>query len=240
MAKMKLDDIVPALREAYGESLRSVVLYGSAVRGELTKKKGYNILVIVDALPLSSLRRATRVARAWHDAGNPPPMTFTLQEWEMASDVFPLEYIDIRGRHEVLFGEDTFRDIEIDSGDLRMQVEREAVSGILRIRQMVMMSNQNGRDDVEILADNLSSIMVILRGVLWLHNLTPPQNYSELVRDAAEKIGFDPEPYYDVIHHVRGERSLSRDRASAILGDYIHGLEVVAEHVDALQHTRNA
>ena len=75
---MKLDELVAQLRGAYGTTLKSVVLYGSAVAGEhIAKKSDYNILVILDAVPLDRLAAVGAVLRAWNEAGNPAPMTFT-------------------------------------------------------------------------------------------------------------------------------------------------------------------
>jgi hypothetical protein len=240
MAKtITLDEFVSQLRGVYGDDLKSVVLYGSAVGGEHIKKKSdYNILVVVETLPLERLQAASNVTRAWRNAGNPPPMTFTQQEWNTTADVFPMEYTDIQLRHQVLYGSDPFAQVEIDWGDLRMQVEREAMGKVLRLRQGAMLAGKDEKDQLELLTASLSALMVILRGVLQLHGVTPPQNYAELVRDASERVGFDPAPFYDVIHHVRGERALSKDRTNAVLAGYIRGMEAVAAHVDGLTHTR--
>ena len=54
---MRLDELVRQLQLAYGDGLRSVVLFGSAVAGEHhPKKSDYNVLVVVDSLPLDRLR----------------------------------------------------------------------------------------------------------------------------------------------------------------------------------------
>ena len=50
---MSLDELVSQLQNAYGTTLRSVVLYGSATAGEhIAKKSDYNVLVVLDAVPL--------------------------------------------------------------------------------------------------------------------------------------------------------------------------------------------
>ena len=99
---MQLDELVRQLQLAYGGGLRSVVLFGSAVAGEHNPKKSdYNVLVIVDSLPLERLRAVAAVSKAWAEDGNPPPMTFTTSEWKSSSDIFPMEYADILERHRV-------------------------------------------------------------------------------------------------------------------------------------------
>src|SRR3954467_2242485 len=111
---MKLDELVRQLHLAYADDLRSVVLFGSAVAGEhRTKTSDYNVLGIVDSLPLQRLRAVAAVSKAWAEDGNPPPMTFTTREWKSSSDIFPMEYADILERHRVLFGETPFEGINV-------------------------------------------------------------------------------------------------------------------------------
>src|SRR5881392_3880577 len=125
---MKLDELVRQLQLAYGNGLRSVVLFGSAVAGEHNPKKSdYNVLVIVDSLPLERLRAVAAVSKAWAEDGNPPPMTFTAREWRTSSDIFPMEYADILERHRVLFGDPPFDGISVDRKDLRLQLEQETM-----------------------------------------------------------------------------------------------------------------
>src|SRR6476646_7611703 len=125
---MTLDELVSQLKLAYGASLRSVVLYGSAVAGEhIAKKSDYNILVVGDAITVENLRKAAAIAKAWSGDGNPPPMTFTTAEWKSSSDIFPMEYADILERHRVLFGEEPFEGISVSTADLRLQVEYQAM-----------------------------------------------------------------------------------------------------------------
>src|SRR3954469_20604035 len=86
---MKLEELVRQLQLAYGGGLRSVVLFGSAVAGEHDPKKSdYNVLVIVDSLPLDRLRAVAAVSKAWAEDGNPPPMTFTTSECDRRPTFF--------------------------------------------------------------------------------------------------------------------------------------------------------
>src|ERR1043165_9288674 len=126
MAKMTLDELVTQLSAAYGDGLRSIVLYGSAAAGEhIPSRSDYNVLVIVDGLDPSRLRAASAAARARGEAGDPAPLTLTETEWRGSADIFPMEYADILERHRVLFGDAPFADIRVDQRDLRLQLERE-------------------------------------------------------------------------------------------------------------------
>src|SRR6266576_3406688 len=109
---MTLDELVTQLRAAYGGQLACVVLYGSAAAGEhIPRKSDYNVLVLLVRIDVNTLAAASAVARAWREAGNPPPMTMTVDEWRHSADVFPMEYADILERHRVLHGDPPFAGI---------------------------------------------------------------------------------------------------------------------------------
>src|SRR5438045_6426796 len=158
MAKMTPDELVAQLRAAYGADLRSVVLYGSAAAGEhIAKRSDYNVLVIVDALDGAKLAAASAAARAWADAGNPAPLTLTTSEWRGSADIFPMEYADILDRHKVLFGDPPFHEIRVDLKDLRLQLEQEAMGKLIKLRQGVLASGNDGERQVELLSASLSA-----------------------------------------------------------------------------------
>ena len=172
---MTLEELVAQLRAAYGATLRSVILYGSAVAGEhIEKKSDYNVLVTLDAVPLDRLAAVGAVLRAWNEAGNPAPMTFTTAEWKASSDVFPMEYADILERHKVLFGDSPFDGITVDLKDLRLQLEQEAMGKLIKLRQGVLASGNEADRQLDLLAASLSAIMIIFRAFARLHGEVPP------------------------------------------------------------------
>ena len=230
---MKLDELVRQLRLAYGDGLRSVVLFGSAVAGEHKPgKSDYNVLVIVDSLPLDRLRAVSAVSRAWGENGNPPPMTFTMHEWKSSSDIFPMEYADILERHRVLFGDAPFDGITVSSSDLRLQVEHQTMGKLLQLRRATMGAGGDSRRQLELLERSLSTLMVVFRGVSRLHGQAPSQDYEELARALAQKAGFSPDPFVRVIRHVRGTEKISRDDAAGILEGYLAAMERLVAYLN--------
>jgi hypothetical protein len=212
------------------------VLFGSAVAGEhLAKTSDYNVLVIVDSLPLDKLRAVAAVSKAWAEDGNPPPMTFTTAEWRSSSDIFPMEYADILERHRVLHGEPPFEAISVKPTDLRLQVEHQTMGKLLQLRRAVMGAGGDSALQVDVLEKSLSTLMVIFRGVVRLHGQVPSQDYEALSRAVAEKAGFSAEPFVRVIRHVRGSEKLRREAASAILEEYLSAMERLVAYLDRFQ-----
>ena len=87
---MTLDELVTQLKTAYGNYARSVVLYGSASAGEhIAKKSDYNVLVVLDAVPLDRLAAVGAVLRRGVKPAILPPMMFTADRVAVVSRRFP-------------------------------------------------------------------------------------------------------------------------------------------------------
>lgn len=235
MATMTLDELVTQLRAAYGDDLHAVVLYGSAAGGEhIPKRSDYNVLVIARSLSAAKLRAAAAVGAAWSESGSPPPMTLTLEEWRASSDIFAMEYADILERHKVLYGEAPFGGITVSRGDLRLQVEREAMGKLLQFRQGVLASNNDGRRQVALLEASLSTMMVVFRGTARLAGDDPPTDNEALVASIAAKAGFDATPFTRVVRHVRGNEKLNTRDVGAVIDGYLDGLQRLVAYVDRI------
>lgn len=233
MATMTLDELVAQLRAAYGDDLRAVALYGSAAAGEhIPKRSDYNVLVIVDALPLERLRAAAAATQAWVGAGNPPPMTMTAREWLGSADIFPMEYADILERHRVLHGALPTDGVAVRAEDLRLQVEQQAMGKLLKLRAGTLAAGADGARQLDLLEQSLSTFMVVFRGVLRLHGERPPTDNEALARAVAGRAGFDAAPFVRVVQHVRGSQRLDKRDAGPVLAGYLDAVERLVAYLD--------
>ena len=230
---MTLEELVSQLQKVYGAQLRTVVLYGSAAAGEhIPKRSDYNVLVIVDELTMQHMRAEAAVARAWAEAGNPPPLTLTLAEWQGSADIFPMEYADILERHRVLHGTPPFEGIAVDRDHLRLQLEHEAMGKLLKLRQGILASGGSEKAQIDLLAASLSTIMVIFRAVERLHGAVPPTDYDRLSHDVARRVGLDAEPFARVVRHVRGVAKIGTADVGGILKGYLDGMYQLVSYLD--------
>jgi predicted nucleotidyltransferase len=235
MAKMTLDDLVAQLKKAFGDGLEAVVLYGSAAAGEhIPKRSDFNVLVIVREIGLPELEREAAIARAWGEAGNPPPLTLTAREWRSSSDVFPMEYADVLERHRVLYGTPPFDGIAVKAGDLRLQLEHEAMGKLLQLRQGILVAGGDKKRLVELLAGSLSTFMVIFRALLRYHGESPPTDYERLVAAVAVKTGLDGAPFGRVVRLLRGSEPLPEREVLQVLAGYLAGAHALVDYLDRL------
>ena len=238
MAKMTLDELVRQLRAAYGERLSSVVLYGSAAGGDhIPNRSDYNVLVLLAPLDGKGFDAATAVAasavaRAWREAGNPPPLTLTLEEWRRSADIFPMEYADILERNRVLHGPPPFEGISVAPGDLRLELEQQVMGKLLQLRQGALLAGTDAKRQTELVSASLSTMMVLFRAVLRLHGERPPADNVATATRVGTLAGFDPAPFVQAVRHVHGEMRLSTSEAGQVLGGYLTAIEHLSRHLD--------
>jgi predicted nucleotidyltransferase len=238
MAKMTLDELVAQLKKAFGDGLEAVVLYGSAAAGEhIPKRSDYNVLVLVRELGLVELEREAAIARAWGEAGNPPPLTLTVEEWRGSSDVFPMEYADVLERHRVLYGTPPFDGMSVTPRDLRLQLEHEAMGKLLALRQGVLAAGGDRKRQVELLAASLSTFMVIFRALLRYHGESPPLDYERLIEAVAKRTGMNGAPFARVVRHHRGSEPLPEREVQDVLAGYLAGAHALVAYLDRLDST---
>lgn len=225
------------MRTAYGAELASVVLYGSAARGEYRPGvSDLNVLVLVREVSPASLRRASHAARAWVAEGNPPPLMMSTDEWRGSADVWAIELADMRDAHLTVAGADPFEGIDIRLEDLRMQCERELKGKQIQLRERYLLFAGEPAELGELLARSFSTFLVLFRTVLRLGGDPGERDAESVVRRLAERAGFDPAPLLE-IHRARsgGEKLRPQADAPVVVG-YLDAVSRVVEYVDRRVH----
>lgn len=129
-----LGDFVGAAREALGEDLRSVVLFGSAAEGRLRPTSDVNLILVLRAFPPAAadrLREPLRLARA---AGRLRVMFLLEEEVQAAAEAFAAKFTDIRHRRRVLLGDDPFARLAIPRPAVVARLKQVLLNTILRLR----------------------------------------------------------------------------------------------------------
>jgi hypothetical protein len=229
---MTLDELVSQLRQVHGDALQAVVLYGSAASGEeIAGASDLNVLAIVSSIRMETLRALGQTMRAWQEAGHPPVLEMTTAEWQSSADVFPMEYADILERHRVLHGTLPLDGIVVETSDLRLQVEQEAMGKLLRLRRSIMVAGTNHERQQELLRASLSSLLVIFRGVMRLHGEAPPRDGTQVITAVSARCGFDGAPYQRVAALKRGTAMAAGD-TERVLEGYLSGMTTLVGYLN--------
>ena len=228
-----------ALEGVFDTELASVVLYGSAARGEYRPGvSDLNVLVLLREVSPAALRRATEAARAWVAEGNPPPLILSADEWRRSADVWAIEVADIRDAHLTLLGADPFSGVAVRPEDLRLQCERELKGKQIQLRERYLLFAGHPEELGDLVTRSFSTFLVLFRTVLRLDGGAGERDAETVVREVARRVGFDPEPLLE-IHRARAAGEKLRPQAdSPVVEGYLDAVSRVVDHVDRRTHGR--
>jgi hypothetical protein len=232
----KLDELVAALRGVLAEDLLAVVLYGSTVAPDQQGAgDDHDVLVLVRSVSTSALVAAAGGMKKWIKAGNPPPLVLTLSEWRASADVFAIEYGDLLERHRVVYGKFPTEGVQVRNGDLRQQLETEAMGKLLRLRRGLLVAGRVAKRQQALLDDALSSMLAFFRAMLRLHGEPVPASNDALCDRAAALAGFSAQEFRAVLDYRRSGKRMSAPSLEASLRGYHDALEKLVAHVDSWQ-----
>lgn len=230
----KLTELVNRLRELGKENLESVILYGSAGRGDSYGKfADLNVVCTLRSVSVSELARLGPVVRWWsRDQREPAPLFFTAEELWQFADVFAIELLDMQKGHRVLYGPDVIASIAIPMNLHRVQVEHDLRTLLLKLRQHFLLAAGNESELKSVMAKSISSAMVLLRHVLIAFGEQPPSTPREVFARISALTGADAEPFEtqleirDLGKHV--------DEINRLYDRYLNALAKVTSALDKI------
>lgn len=129
-----LAELTRALREALGDDLVSLVLFGSGAEGHLRATSDVNLVVVLRAFRAAKIDVARDAFRAARAAVRVAPMFLLEAEIGLAAVSFPVKLADIGRRRQVLHGPDVFANLAIPRAAMLAHLRQGLFNVLLRLR----------------------------------------------------------------------------------------------------------
>lgn len=231
----KLQELVGRLKEAQGDRLRSVILYGSAAAGEHNEHfSDLNVLCVLNRITPAELQSCAGIFEWWRALNNPSPLLLSEEELRNSTDCFPIEFEDMKARRRVLFGPDVIEPLIVEKVFYRAQVEMELRSKLLRLRQHAAAILAKPPELLRLMIDSVPNFIVLARHALLLSGVQSGWRKREIVRHLPD-IGADSVPF-ETLLDLRDQSKLARDVDPATLfASYLKSIEELVRHVDRLE-----
>lgn len=222
-------------RAAFGEELRSVVLFGSVARGEaIPGVSDVNILVLLDAVTPTELAKVAPLAQGWVRSGNTPPLTFSMDEWAGMGDTFAVEISDMLDAREVIHGSDPLSGDGLDPADLRLHAEQEIRQTMLQLRLRMLLSVGDPLELGHLLLSGLPSFGSFMRAALRLSGETAPNETERVIEAAGALIGADPGAMLGCQEARRAMRVPDVTIRDPLVAGYTSFAERLVDYIDRL------
>jgi hypothetical protein len=183
-----LDEFVAASREAFGERLESVVLFGSAAEGALRATSDVNVILVLSAFERERADRLRDALEAAHAAVRLTAMFLLADEVAGAAEAFAQKFDDVRRRHRVLWGRDPFAALTPSRAALLRRLDQVLLNLTLRLRAAYVERSRREEQLVAVVADAAAPLRTAAASLLELEG-RPAMAPKAALREVAVAAG---------------------------------------------------
>lgn len=176
-----VDALISDYRDAFGDILHSVIMYGSALSHEYVQGKSeVNLLVVLTDTSTEILHKSIEVNKRWLKRGIVIPSFMTPHYIKSSLDSFPVEFVNIQCSYKVLYGDDLIRNLAINRESIRRQCERDLKEMIHYLKtEYLKVSGQ--KIHIKVLELSLERLFPLFRAILVLNDRKIPSSRSEII-----------------------------------------------------------
>ena len=193
-------DFVMQAKTTFGDNLRSIIMYGSILTENYNPlSSDINLLIILNQADPERIVVLGKYAAKTLQNNNITPTILSYNEFISSSDIFPMEYFDIKELHKILYGDDVFTGLEISRANLRLQTEDRLRGCINSLRQVLLLSESNPKYIANGVRHTHGLYNAIFRSILRLVGEEKiAYTYRENLKAVSEYINFNPQPFKDI------------------------------------------
>ena len=214
-----VEQLINECKEILKENLVSIIEFG-------TEGEPNNILIVTKKLSFNDLEKIKPIILKYSKRTKVVPILFTELGLMESSDVFPLELLDMKHPHEVLFGDDVIEKVPLDKKYVRRQLEYELRSKLIHLRENYIWIKKP-KELKSLLKSAVPTLMPLFYGLLYLKNQKPSTNLGSLFNQVEKAYKVDMNLFRD----IKGDK-IKDEKLSLIVKDLMILLEKLISIVD--------
>lgn len=215
----------------------AILVYGSAAHGEFLQ--GYsniNVLIVLERITQPVLQQWSGIQKQWAREKIIAPLFLTHKDLQQSSDVFPLEFLDIKEGHVLLEGRDPFPEMHVNPTHLFFQCRQEAHANLLRVRQCYVEGWGRVEAIQTLLPLSLTALLPCLRGLYRLLDRPSNTKSPEVLDEIKDTLDVDPSVFHEVWRLKRGLSTPGKHELPKLLERYLAGLGQLVDRIDSMKH----
>ena len=203
------------IKEIFGKNLVTIAEYYT---GDVI-----NILVVCNTFDFTTLQKLKQLKEI--------PLILTKEELTDGVDVFPIEFLNIKKHHKIIYGEDLLKDLVISKIFLRHQLEFEFRSKLIHLRREYLQFK--GKDFDNLILSVIPTLVPIIGGLLYLKD-SDLGDTNNMIRSFSDEYGIDIQVLKEIYDIREGNSKFNKDKEQYIR-ELIKVLSNIGEIVDELE-----
>jgi hypothetical protein len=198
------------------------------------RTENVNLLCVLRESSFSALTAIAPAVEWWAKQKHHEPLVLTREELERSTDVFSIEFLDMKQRHRVLFGEDILSGLQIPMHLHRAQLEYELREKLILLRERLLLAANDKKQLRELMLSSLSTFITLFRHGLIALGDTPPKAKREAVQALAARIPFDASAFLQLLDIREHKAETKQFDVNDVFARYLAAVQQVTAGVDKM------
>ena len=221
------------IKSIFKDDLISIVLYGSAARGDyFAKKSDINFLVVLTDSAINRISDTFNYIKKWTKSNISIPLFLTEHYIATSVDAFPIEFLNLKLHHKLLFGKDILSSLEIPDMPLRLKCEEQIKSKLLHLRQNFLLTQGKKVPMRQLLIQTIPTLASIFMGLIILKKADVPDSKEQILINTAHLYGLNEAVLQQVLDVRMASIKLSQNEIKFLLHSYIDELARLSDIID--------
>ena len=166
----------------YKEDIISIYIIGSAItKGFHPKYSDINTVIVVKGIKIPFYDFIASLGKRYGKKKIRAPLIMTPDYINRSREVFPVEFLEMKLIHQLVYGDDVLKDIKIEKADIRLQCERELKGKHQHLCQGYIKAMGDKRTFTDLLVGSLSGYFPLFRGILFLYDREIPKEKGDVL-----------------------------------------------------------
>ena len=193
--------------------------------------KCYGPELVLSSMTLQMLEKSRYIQETWMKKRFSRPLFMDKEYIANSLDSFPIEFLSMKERYIVIFGEDVLKDLPIDAKYVRLQAERELKGKWLHLMQEWPSVKKHPKRLSGLIRVSMGDFSVIFRSLLYLKGLPIPPERMALFAAISSAFGLENRPLERTLEAFRSGNGKAM---AAIFPDYSKAIRILSKSIDQL------
>lgn len=230
-----LEPYLNELVKIHQDNVVSIFLCGDATGVDFVYKfSRITLFVILEKLEFRDLQKSLSLVSKGISKKIAAPLFLTRQHIQSSADVFPVEFLEMKENHILLYGKDLWEALEINPANIRLFCEEQIKGKLIRIRQAYLEVGRKKKGVEALLKESLDALTPVLRNLLRLKAKIPPVLKEEIYQQVAVEFNLDPAVFLAILSDTKNDEKIGAQNVEVVLEKYLEQIQQLAIAVDQL------
>ena len=234
-ARKVVEPYLNELLKIHQDNIISIFICGSAAGGEYVHRvSSVNLFVILKKLEFEDLRKSLKTISRGINKKITAPLFLTRKHIETSTDVFPIEFLEMKESHVLLYGEDLLTPLEINPTNIRLFCEEQIKGKLIRIRQAYLEIGLKRKGIEALLKESLSSLTPVFRNLIRSRGKVPPVERGQIYNQLCAEFDLDKKVFLAILRDTKNDERIAGQDVETFFEKYIAQIQKLAIAVDQL------